>query len=150
MLHLYSESQKNASSNLKTGAEDASEASVTFCHFTIQYVTSWKTRLFVNRFEDLWHHNWRHYDKRHTTTSKSLKKTRFLRATACTAMESRFDSHQEKDSSPYQLWCSQWVPGALSIRIKRPGHEANNTPPSSAEIKNIWSYTSTPPHVFMA
>jgi hypothetical protein len=28
------------------------------------------------------------------------------------------------------------------------GHEANHSP-SSAEIKNAWSYTSTSPHVFM-
>jgi hypothetical protein len=33
----------------------------------------------------------------------------------------------------------QWVPG-----IKRPGCEADNSPPSSAEVKNAWSYTSVP------
>jgi hypothetical protein len=29
----------------------------------------------------------------------------------------------------------QWVPGALSVGIKRPGREANYSPPSSAEVK---------------
>jgi hypothetical protein len=39
----------------------------------------------------------------------------------------------------------QWVPGALTLGIKRPGLEADHSPPSSAEVKNAWSYTSTPP-----
>jgi hypothetical protein len=29
--------------------------------------------------------------------------------------------------------------------VKRPGREADHSPPSSAEVKNEWSYTSTPP-----
>jgi hypothetical protein len=29
----------------------------------------------------------------------------------------------------------QWVPGALSLKVKRPGREANHLPPSSAEVK---------------
>jgi hypothetical protein len=44
----------------------------------------------------------------------------------------------------------QWVPGALSLGIKRPGREADHSPPSSAEVKNAWSYNSTPKYVFMA
>jgi hypothetical protein len=32
---------------------------------------------------------------------------------------------------------------------KQPGHEAEYTPPSSAEVKNVWSYISTSPHIFM-
>jgi hypothetical protein len=39
----------------------------------------------------------------------------------------------------------QWVPGALSLEVKRPGREADHSPPSSAKVKNAWSYTSTPP-----
>jgi hypothetical protein len=30
----------------------------------------------------------------------------------------------------------QWVPGALSLGVKRPGREAHHSPPSSAEVKN--------------
>jgi hypothetical protein len=44
----------------------------------------------------------------------------------------------------------QWVPGALFLGVKRPGREADYSPPSSAEVKNAWSYTSTPQYVFMA
>jgi hypothetical protein len=34
--------------------------------------------------------------------------------------------------------------------VKRPGREVDNSPKSSAAIKNSWSYTSTPQYVFMA
>jgi hypothetical protein len=39
----------------------------------------------------------------------------------------------------------QWVPGAPSLEVKRPGLEADHSPPSNAEVKNAWNYTSTPP-----
>jgi hypothetical protein len=29
----------------------------------------------------------------------------------------------------------QWVPGALSLGVKRPGREADHSPPSSAKVK---------------
>jgi hypothetical protein len=38
----------------------------------------------------------------------------------------------------------QWVPGALSLGVKRPGREADHSPPLSAGVKTAWSYTSTP------
>jgi hypothetical protein len=38
----------------------------------------------------------------------------------------------------------QWVLEALSPRIKRPGREADHSPPTSAEVKKMWIYTSTP------
>jgi hypothetical protein len=44
----------------------------------------------------------------------------------------------------------QWVPGAISVGVQRPGREADHSPPSNAEVKNAWSYTSTPQYVFMA
>jgi hypothetical protein len=34
----------------------------------------------------------------------------------------------------------QWVPGALSPRVKRPGREADYSPPTTAKVKNIWLY----------
>jgi hypothetical protein len=34
--------------------------------------------------------------------------------------------------------------------VKRPGLEADHSPPSSVVVKNAWSYTSTPQYVFMA
>jgi hypothetical protein len=42
----------------------------------------------------------------------------------------------------------QWVPGTLSLEAKQPGREADHSPPSSAEVKNAWSYTSTLPISF--
>jgi hypothetical protein len=38
----------------------------------------------------------------------------------------------------------QWVPGAIFTGIKRPGREVDHSPPSSAEVKKMWIYTSTP------
>jgi hypothetical protein len=35
----------------------------------------------------------------------------------------------------------QWVPTVLSLGLKRPEREANHSP-SSADVKNAWSYTS--------
>jgi len=34
--------------------------------------------------------------------------------------------------------------GGSFLGVKRPEHEADHSPPSSAEIKSPWSYTSTP------
>jgi hypothetical protein len=39
----------------------------------------------------------------------------------------------------------QWEPGALFPDIKRLGREADYSPPTSAEVKKIWIYTSIPP-----
>jgi hypothetical protein len=39
----------------------------------------------------------------------------------------------------------QWVPGILSLGVERQEPEADHSPPSSAEAKNVWGYTSTPP-----
>jgi hypothetical protein len=36
-----------------------------------------------------------------------------------------------------------------SESITKPGREADHSPPSSAKVKNEWSYTFTPPYVFM-
>jgi hypothetical protein len=33
-------------------------------------------------------------------------------------------------------------------RVKQPGREANHSPPSSTEVKNVWSCTFTPPNTF--
>jgi hypothetical protein len=39
----------------------------------------------------------------------------------------------------------QWVPGGPFLGVKRPGREADHSLPSNADVKNAWSYTSTPP-----
>jgi hypothetical protein len=44
----------------------------------------------------------------------------------------------------------QWVPGTLSLGVKRPGREADHSPPSSAKVKNVWNYASPPQYMAMA
>jgi len=44
----------------------------------------------------------------------------------------------------------QWVPEALNPRVKLLGHETDHPPPSSAKVKNVWCYTSSPLYIFMA
>jgi len=39
----------------------------------------------------------------------------------------------------------QWVSGVLIPGAKWPGYESGCSPPFNANIKNTWSYTSTPP-----
>jgi hypothetical protein len=43
----------------------------------------------------------------------------------------------------------QWLPGGLSLEVKRPVRESDHSPQSSAEVKNAWSYTATPHYAFM-
>jgi hypothetical protein len=38
---------------------------------------------------------------------------------------------------------------ALSVVVKRLEREADHSPPSSAEVKHAWSYTSTPQYAFI-
>jgi hypothetical protein len=40
---------------------------------------------------------------------------------------------------------TQWVRGTLSLGVKLPGRKPDHSLPSSAEVKNAWSYTFTPP-----
>jgi hypothetical protein len=56
---------------------------------------------------------------------------------------------------PDRLWGAtqppiHWIPWFRSLGVKRPGREADHLPPSSAEFKNTWSYTSTTQNTFMA
>jgi hypothetical protein len=39
----------------------------------------------------------------------------------------------------------QWLQGALSPRVKRPGRESDHSTPSSIEVRNAWRCTSAPP-----
>jgi hypothetical protein len=42
------------------------------------------------------------------------------------------------------------LPSLQSLGVKRSGHEADHSPPSNAETKNTWTYTSTSPYIFLA
>jgi hypothetical protein len=44
----------------------------------------------------------------------------------------------------------QWILEAVSLGVNWLGHEADHSPLSSAKVKKAWSYTSTPPYVFIA
>jgi len=68
-----------------------------------------------------------------------------------------FDSRQRQGffsspPPPDRLWdppqpLVQWalVPGLLFLEVKRLGRESNRSLPSSSDVNNAWSYTSTPP-----
>jgi hypothetical protein len=53
-----------------------------------------------------------------------------------------FEAHPVSLSNGHQ--------GFFLTGVKRPVREAEHSPPTSAEVKKIWAYTSTPPNVFMA
>jgi hypothetical protein len=44
----------------------------------------------------------------------------------------------------------QWISGALSLGVKRPGHESDHSLPSSGEVKNTGAILSLPQYAFMA
>jgi hypothetical protein len=51
---------------------------------------------------------------------------------------------------PYQLWgppslLSNGYEGLLPLGVKRPGSDADHSPPSSTEVKYVWSYISAFP-----
>jgi hypothetical protein len=62
----------------------------------------------------------------------------------------RFPESKQFFSSLQSLETTQWLQGVLSLRWgKREEGEAEQSFPSSAEVKNAWRYTSIPTHSFM-
>jgi hypothetical protein len=70
-----------------------------------------------------------------------------------TTEESEFESRLRKEFSFLQivetgsevhLTSYPLGTGALSLGVKRPGCEVDRSPPTSAEVKKMWIYTSTP------
>jgi hypothetical protein len=59
----------------------------------------------------------------------------------CNRVQNGYGAHPT--SYPMGTW-------DLSLGVKRPGREADHSPPSSADVKNAWSYTSPPQYAFMA
>jgi hypothetical protein len=45
---------------------------------------------------------------------------------------------------------TQQILGDLSLGVKQPAHEAENSPAASADVKKMYIYTPTPPYAFMA
>jgi len=54
--------------------------------------------------------------------------------------QQNFSSGSEPHPASYSMGT-----GVVSRRVERPGRDADHSPPSSVEIKNEWSYTSTLP-----
>jgi hypothetical protein len=52
--------------------------------------------------------------------------------------------------SPPDLLSNGCGGGSFPGRVKRSGRETDHSPPTTAEVKKMLTYTSTPPYVFMA
>jgi hypothetical protein len=57
--------------------------------------------------------------------------------------------HVQTGSGSHTISFIHWVPGS-SLGEEQQGLEADHSPQTSAEVKNAWSYTSTPQYAFMA
>jgi hypothetical protein len=51
---------------------------------------------------------------------------------------------------PDRLWGSPNLLCNGYWGVKRPGREADHSPPTTAKVKKMWIYTATPPYAFMA
>jgi hypothetical protein len=71
-----------------------------------------------------------HHDNRYISTLKCPVRSRIFSTSSRPALGST--------QPPIQ-----WLPGALSLGVKRPGRGADHSPPTSAEVKKMWIYTST-------
>ena len=49
-------------------------------------------------------------------------------------------------NSAFKGLMGTWVP---CWGVQKPGREFDHSPPSTAKVKNEWSYTFTPPYTFM-
>jgi hypothetical protein len=90
---------------------------------------------------------------RHSTTHRGF----LMKQTVAVRQTVTFDpkAHTSFTELLYRLWNShslpiQWLRGVFSTGVKTPRREADHSSPSTAEIKNAYIHTSTPPHVFMA
>jgi hypothetical protein len=62
------------------------------------------------------------------------------------------DIRRTAGSAERSVWNFLWRATLIKVcipEVRRLGHEADHSPPSSAEVKNAWSYISTPPYVSM-
>jgi hypothetical protein len=71
---------------------------------------------------------------------KYMAKVRFPAGAGNRPLHHRVHNGSEAHPASYPM-----DTGALSLGVKRPGRETDHSSPSSAEVKNAWSYTSTPP-----
>jgi hypothetical protein len=55
-----------------------------------------------------------------------------------------FPGHSIQTGCTIQLASNPKGTGALTLGVKRPEREVDHSSPPSGEVKNAWSYTSTP------
>jgi len=67
---------------------------------------------------------------------------------ACSDSHRWLDSLDLAGSEVYPISCIMGA-GGSSPGVKLPAREADHSPPCNEEAKNEWSYTFTPPCVFM-
>jgi hypothetical protein len=60
-----------------------------------------------------------------------------------------FSHHRIQTSSGAHIASYPMGTGAVFPGVKLLGSETDHSPPSSAEVTNVWSYTSTPQYVLM-
>jgi hypothetical protein len=79
----------------------------------------------------------------------------WLDGRGCRILSPGGDRFLSSPSRPHRYWVPPSLPsnryrGFFPWRIKRPGREADHSPPYTVEVKNNLIYTSTPLYVFMA
>jgi hypothetical protein len=91
----------------------------------------------LNEQVNIWYSDWIRARRPRGRSSSSGRVKNFLYSTS-----------SREDLGPTQSLI-KWVLGALSPEVKQPGCEADHSPQTSAEIKEMWVYTPTSPYVFM-
>jgi hypothetical protein len=71
-------------------------------------------------------------------------RVRFLASAGNFSLHHRVQNGSLAHPASYPMGARGSFPGG-----KRQGREADHSPPSSAEVNNVWSYTSTPQYAFM-
>jgi hypothetical protein len=104
------------------------------------------------------HHHHHNHRRRHYWQTGQFTASTVTRLRGCITGESGFDSRQKQRllvSSgfipvPRHAQPIQFIPGDCSLGKKRLGSEGDHLSPSCVEIQYAWSYTSSPPYLFMA
>jgi hypothetical protein len=72
-----------------------------------------------------------------------------LRFQVSCCVTQRITSNRMTGAGAHSAASYQMRNGAVSLRVRGPGLRAGHSPTSGAEFENGWSYTSTPPCIFL-